>query len=107
MRGVLSEVDPETGAVTRTVQAEARWLSCLAFDGTHFVAGSREALFWIDPETGKTVRKVPVHYPVRAVAFHGGAYYLMEQPVFGNDVKHERVRVWPKRTLVYKLTLRE
>jgi hypothetical protein len=107
MRGVLSEVDPATGDVTRTLQAEARWLSCLAFDGTHFVAGSREALYWIDPETGKTVRKVLVNYPVRAVAFHDGAYYVMEQPVFGHDVKHQRVRIWPERMLVYKLTLKK
>lgn len=107
MRGVLSEVDPSTGEVARTVQCEARGLSCLAFDGRHFVAGSREALFLIDPETGKTVREIPVHYPLRAVAFRDGAYYLMEQPVFGHDVNHQRVRVWPKRTLVYKLTLKD
>jgi hypothetical protein len=106
MRGVIHEIDPETGAVTRRIETDARSLAGLAFDGRAFVAGSRDALSWLDPETGRTVRKLAVHYPLRTVGFHEGSYYLMEQPVFGHDKQHRRVRLWPKKTLVYQLTLR-
>ena len=105
MRGVIHEVDPATGAVARRIQTDARWLAGLTFDGKAFVAGSRDALYWFDPATGKTVRKVAVNYPLRTVGFHEGSYFLMEQPVFGHDKEHQRVRVWPKKVLVFKLTL--
>lgn len=107
MRGSIHEVDPRSGEVTATLDTGERWLSGLAYDGTYFVAGSRKALFFLHARTGKTVRKVDVNYPLRAIAAHDGALYLMEQPVFGHDKNHERVQLWPKETLVYKLTLRE
>jgi len=106
MRGVIHEVDPKSGDVTRRIQTEGRWLAGLAFDGRAFVAGSRDTLWWFDPENGKTVRKLAVNYPLRTVGFHDGSYFLMEQPVFGHDKQHGRVRLWPRKMLVYKLTLR-
>ena len=51
-------------------------------------------------------RRVAVNYPVRCLTWHDGALYLMEQPVFGHDKEHKRVRIWPKKTVIYKLTLR-
>ena len=105
MRGIVNEVDPQTGAITRKLDTGVRWIAGLDFDGKHFVTGSREALFLLDPQTGKQVRKIALNYPVRAVAAHAGAYFLMEQPVFGHDRAHKRVRLWPKRTLVYSLQL--
>ena len=105
MRGILNEVDPQTGAITRKLDCEVRWLSGLGYDGKHFVAGSRQALYLFDAKTGKQVRKVALNYPVRAVAAHDGAYLLMEQPVFGHDKQHKRVQLWPKQTLVYSLQL--
>jgi hypothetical protein len=106
MSGVLCEVEPETGKVTRRIRTEGRWLAGLAFDGRAFVAGSRDALWWFDPKSGRTLRKLAVNYPLRTVGFHDGSYFLMEQPVFGYDKQHARVRLWPKSMLVYKLTLR-
>lgn len=105
MQGTLHEVDPDTGVVSRRLETEGRWLAGLAFDGTCFVAGGRDALWFLDPETGKTVRKVAVNYPLRSVAAGKDAVYVMEQPVFGFDKAHQRVRVWPTRTLVHKLSL--
>jgi hypothetical protein len=106
MRGVIHEVDPKTGDVTRRIETEGRWLAGLAFDGRAFVAGSRTALWWFDPERGTTVRKLAVNYPLRTVGYHDGSYFLMEQPVFGHDTQNRRVRLWPRKMLVYKLTLR-
>jgi len=105
MQGRIHEVDPETGAVRRTVQTERRWLTGLAWDGDAFVAGSRDALLLLDPETGAVRREVKTHYPLRALAAHGGRVLLMEQPVFGHDKDHRRVRIWPKQTFVHVLTL--
>ena len=80
-------------------------IKALTWNGEHFVAGSREKLFFIDPEDGKTVRSIPVNYPVRVVHFQNGFYYLMEQPVFGYNKMHERIRVWPEKMLIYKVRL--
>lgn len=104
MRGLLHEIDPETGEVTRTLKSGKTWLTGLGFDGTHFLAGSRDALHWLDGKTGRAVRSVKLNYPVRVVASHEGATYLMEQAIFGHDKQHRRMRVFPKRVLVYKLT---
>jgi hypothetical protein len=70
-----------------------------------FVAGSRTAIFWIDPESGKVVRKLPVNYQIRSVEAHDGVIYVMEQPVFGYDKEHRRIQVWPRpnQTVLYKL----
>lgn len=105
MRGTISAVDPATGLVTGVLQTDRRWLAGLAFDGTHFVAGGREALYWFDPKTGQTVREQKIHYPVRALAVRDGRLLLMEQPVFGHDKEHKRIRVWPKTTVVHELRL--
>ncbi len=101
----ISEVDPRTGEILRNIEPEERGLTALTWNGEHFVAGSREALFFIDPDSGRTVRSIPVNYPVRVIYFHEGVYYLMEQPVFGYNKTHERIRVWPEKTLIYKVRL--
>ncbi len=105
MHGKISEVDPKTGEVARVLDTGVRWLSGLDYDGKHFVAGSREALHFLDAETGKEIRRVLVNYPLRVVASHGGAFYLFEQAIFGHDKQHKRVRVFPKRVAIHKLTL--
>ncbi len=105
MRGLIHEIDPKTGDVTRTLDTGVRWLSALAYDGRQFIAGSRKALYFLDPQSGRVTRRIEVHYPLRALAAQGGSLYLMEQPIFGHDKDHKRIRIWPKKTLVYKLTL--
>ena len=107
MRGLIHEIDPETGRVTRTIDTGVRWLSALAFDGRRFIAGSRKALYFLDPQSGQVTRTIAVNYPLRALAARDGSVYLMEQPVFGHNKDHKRIQVWPKKTLVYKLTLQE
>ena len=106
MHGRLNAVDPANGEVTRVIQTKERWLTSLAHDGQHFVAGSRKELLWIDPKDGSVARRVAVNYPIRCLTYHDGSLYLMEQPVFGHDKNHQRIRVWPKKTVIYKLTLR-
>ena len=103
----ISEVDPRTGEIVRTIEPEERRLTALTWNGEHFVTGSREAIFFLDPDTGATLWKIPVNYPLRVIHFHDGVYYLMEQPVFGYNKVHERIRVWPEKILVYKLRLPE
>lgn len=105
MSGVLHEVDPHTGAVTREINSAEKRLCGLDFDGRHFMAGTRTHLVLLDPKSGEVVKKVPVSYSLRNVAFHQGAFYLLEQPIFGFDKQHQRIRVWPKQTVIHKLTL--
>lgn len=102
MRGGLRRIDRDTGEVLATVQTDQTWITGLAWDGEHFITGSRDKLLWIDPKTGRTVKSIPVNYPLRSVGFHEGSVYLMEQPVFGYNTAHERIRVWPEKTMIYR-----
>lgn len=102
MRGVLREVDPATGEVTGSLETGRTWLSGLAYDGERFVSASRDHLFRIDAKTGKVVREVPVNYWIRSIAAADGALLLMEQPVFGFDRHHARIRVWPEKTVIWR-----
>lgn len=102
MRGVLREVDPATGEVTGSLKTGRTWLSGLAYDGERFVTASRDHLFRIDAGTGKVVGEMPVNYRIRSIAAADGALLLMEQPVFGFDRHHERIRVWPETTLIWR-----
>jgi len=92
--------------VLRTAACGQRWVFGLAFDGRHLVTVStRKSMHLLDPETFETVRSMATHYPLRAVGFDGGRYLLMEQPVFGHGIRHERMRVWPEETVVHRLRL--
>lgn len=44
---------------------------------------------------------VAVNYSLRALTWHEGSVYLMEQPIFGFDKQNEQIRLWPKRTLIH------
>jgi PQQ-like domain len=103
--GGVRAVDPATGEVTRLLQLQDGRPAALAFDGEHFVTGSSAGIQFVDPETGNTVRQVPTNYPVRAVAWHAGKLYVMEQPIWGFDRQHSRVQVWPKQTLIHEIEL--
>lgn len=104
MKGTVHVLDPSSGEVARTVQLEGKWLAGLHHDGRHLVCGGRTSVTWFDPETGKKVREVPVNYPVRCIAAYEGKIFLMEQPVFGHDREHRRVRIWPTRMLIHRWT---
>ncbi len=103
-RGRISEIDPKTGDITRAIDTKQTWLGGLAWDGKQFVAGSRTHIVFIDPD-GAVTRKVAVNYPIRSIAARDGALWLMEQPIFGFDKDNKSMRIWPKETLIYKLTL--
>ena len=60
-----------------------------------------------DTESGKLIRKTASNYPLRNVAYDDDQILLMEQPVFGFGPKHERIQVWPQKTVIYRLTLTE
>jgi hypothetical protein len=104
MEGRIDEVNPSTGEITAKIQSPEKWITSLDFDGTNFITGSRTDLILLS-RTGAVVKKVPLHYPLRSVAYHDGAFYLMEQPIFGFDKENKSVQIWPKETLIYKLTL--
>ena len=70
-----------------------------------FTSGSKDAIIYIDPETGEVIKRVATNYGLRSVATDGSSLYLMEQPVWDYDTNNKRVRVWPKQTMIYKLTL--
>ncbi len=105
MQGLVHEVDPQSGAVARSVDCGARWLSGLATDGTRLWTASRTELLRLDPDKAAIDRRVAVNYPVRALAAKGPALYIMEQLVFGHDKEHKSVRLWPKTTHIHKLSL--
>jgi outer membrane protein assembly factor BamB len=106
-KGAIHEVDPKSGEIARTLRVKENWLAGLAFDGKHYVCGGRTHIVFVDPESGEVKRKVSVNYPLRSIAAHDGALWLMEQPQFGFDKENKPVRLWPKETAIYKLTLRE
>ena len=97
----ISAVDPATGDIVREIEPEETGFGGLTWNGEHLVVAGREALAWVDPVSGAIVRRLTANYPLRAVTWHEGTYYLMEQPVFGYNTSHERIRVWPERTLIY------
>lgn len=101
----ISAVDPVTGRIVRELEPEETGYGGLTFDGEYLVVAGREAIAWIDPDSGRIVRRIAANYPVRALTWHEGTYYLMEQPVFGYNTSHERIRVWPERTLIYLANL--
>lgn len=103
MNGLLHVVDPATGDIEKAVKTSEKWLGGLGHDGTHYLVGSREKLYWIDGD-GKTVKSAAMNYPLRSIGFAAGAVLVIEQPVFGYDKEHKNVRIWPKETKVYKLT---
>lgn len=106
MRGRLFQISPETGEIKKETQLSGTWLTGLDFDGRHFLTGSRTHLFKFDPVSGKSVWKKAVNYPLRNVAFSGEHLLVTEQPLFGFGRKHERVRVWPKKTNIYRLAFK-
>lgn len=103
--GKLHRVDAQSGDIAATLDIGVRYVGGLDFDGKAFVVGSRDALHFVDPASGKPRRTVPLAYPVRALACHDGKIYLLEQPVFGFGRTHEPIRVWPQKTVVHVLTL--
>jgi hypothetical protein len=107
MSGVLSEVDPEDGRIVRTLKTGKTWLAGLAWDGKRFLLGSREHLYGFDPVSKKVSLEVRVNYRLRSVEAADGAVLLMEQPIFGFDRSHQRIRVWPKKTRIHRLVLGE
>jgi len=104
--GKISQVDAGTGGIVSEIELEER-LSGVTWNGEHFTGVTREAMVFVDPATGTTIRSIPVNYPLRAIHFHDGTYFLMEQPVFGYSTAHERIQVWPENTLIYQVRLPE
>lgn len=103
MRGVIHRLDPESGDLTGKVQTPKTWLAGLDIDEETFLTVSRSHLYRFDLTTGKLRAELPVNYPLRSVAAGGGVTYVMEQPVFGFDKQHQRIQVWPRKTVVYRL----
>ncbi|MFG0285978.1 MAG: thioredoxin family protein [Phycisphaerales bacterium JB039] len=104
--GVIFEVDPATGGITRTIETGRRWITGLDCDAkaTRFATVGRSEILLLDSE-GQVAREIPSNYPLRSVAVRAGSVHVMEQPVFGNDANHQRVRVWPRQMLVHVLKL--
>lgn len=109
MRGTLRYVDPESGEVTKTVQTKETWVSGLTFDGSSLITVSKDRIIALNPESGETEWSMPVNYPLRSIGVHRDEsahdLWVMEQPEFGYNTKHERVQVWPRpdATLIYRL----
>ncbi len=105
MEGVLEEVDPKTGEIASKLKLKATWLSGLDYDGTWFVSAGAKDLYFFDPKSGEVVHKIPVNYPLKSVAAKPGTAWAMEQPVFDFDRQHQRVRTWPKKDLIHRISL--
>lgn len=107
MEGVVHEVDPKTGTVLGKVKIPEPWLSGLDFDGTHLVTASKTHVLWADPKTGEIARRLPVNYWIRSLAVGPGVLYAMEQPIFGHDKNHKQIQIWPRQTVIYKISLKK
>ena len=102
--GKLHRLDLATGAIEQTLDLGTPYVGGLDWDGQAFVVGSRTALHFVDARTGKVTKTLPVEYPVRALTCRDGRIYVLEQPVFGFNRKHEHIRVWPQKTVVHVVT---
>jgi len=105
LSGTITRIDTRTGEIKQTLQPAATRLSSLALLDGKFVTGTKDEIIQIDPDTGKVTRRAPTDYPLRSIAVRGTDLYLMEQPVWDFNIDNKRVRVWPKETMIYKLTL--
>lgn len=104
-RGSLHAVDPATGLVERTVRlASPEAGGALATADREIASAGDGGICLLDPATGRTRGRIPANYGLRAIAYRDGDYYVMEQPVYDHDREHRRIRVWPRETLVYRLT---
>ena len=103
--GQLHVVDPETGEIRRTLRAPPGG-TCLDFDGDHFVVGSHKALLLVSPDSGAVIGKIQSNYPISAVGWNDGRYYLMEYEVKGFDRAHRPIRLWPDEMVVHAVRLR-
>jgi hypothetical protein len=101
--GDIVTIDKKDGAEQRRIRTAHRYCVGLMVDGDDFVVADREALHWIDARTGKDLRSVPTHYPVRALACDEQGWWLMEQPVAGFDRRHRPVRLWPEKTMIHRV----
>ncbi|HEY5885143.1 MAG TPA: hypothetical protein VIT88_10675 [Pyrinomonadaceae bacterium] len=104
--GWIHVVNPADGTIERTIETGEKWISGLGFDGKHLVtSGSAKELLFLDADTGKAVRRVPVNSPLRVVEPHGGRLYLMEGAVISYDVNNKPIAVWPKDMMIYIVRL--
>ncbi len=110
MNGIIHTVDPQSGVITRTLKTQDTWLTGLAWDGQHYICGSKDRLSFYD-DTGARVKSIAVNYPLRSVGWRSGgekgagAAYVMEQPIFDFGKQNERIRLWPTETRVYELSI--
>ena len=100
LSGRIHEVEPQTGSVERTIETQPD-LRGLAFDGVHLVSLSSKGVVFLDRTSGRLGRAVPMNYPLLSIGFHGGRFFLMEQPVEGFDRNHDPIRISPKTTVLY------
>lgn len=105
INGTINEVDAESGEIKSTLRSSDPWVFSLAYDGKNFVCGTRTHLVFLDPKTGKVAQKIAMNYPLRAVGYHDGTYYLMEQPIFDFDKDNKSIRLWPKETKIHAFKL--
>ncbi|HKB17362.1 MAG TPA: hypothetical protein VKF62_14940, partial [Planctomycetota bacterium] len=103
--GRILGIDAETGKQVAEIDAGARWLTGLEFDGRSFVVGSDVFLLFVDPEAGGTVGKVAVKLGVRSVGFGAGSYWILERPLYDYDREHRLVQVGPDDAPIHRLTL--
>lgn len=110
MNGIIHTVDPQSGVITRTLKTQDTWLTGLAWDGQHYICGSKDRLSFYD-DTGARVKSIAVNYPLRSVGWRSGgekgagSAYVMEQPIFDFGKQNERIRLWPTETRVYELSI--
>ncbi|GEM_PF-1610368 len=109
MNGIIHTIDPQDGVITRTLKTQDNWLTGLAWDGEHYICGSKDRLSFYD-DNGTRVKSIAVNYPLRSVGWRktdGGEAYVMEQPIFDYGKQNERIRLWPTEMRVYRLSIDE
>lgn len=101
--GKVHRVDPASGDVEQTFTTGCNWVFGLTFDGQRFVTVGRTAVHFLDPETLQPIEQIDSNYRLRAIGHDGDALLILEQPEFGFGRKHEQIRVWPRKTVIWRL----
>lgn len=97
-------IDPVTGDIRISLKIDVPTYG-LAYDGESFVTVNQRGVHFLTP-SGQLERSVATNYPLGAIGFHDGTYYLGESEIRDHDREHRFSRVWPETFVLHEATLR-
>jgi hypothetical protein len=90
-------VNPTNGTIERTIDTGEKVIGGLGFDGKQFVTigYTKPELVFLNADTLRAERRVPMGYQPQNVEPYDGRLYLMERPDFVSDPTKKPATLWP------------